>query len=54
MKMNTIFIRKERSANSPKWGINTFKLAEETNINQEESEQPNTNKDETNLKGLAT
>ena len=54
MKTNTIFIKNERHTNSPTWCINTFKLAKENEVDQEERGQPNTHEDGTNLKGLTT
>jgi hypothetical protein len=48
--MNRIFIKNERHANSPRWCINSFTLAEETEVDQEEGGQPNTHEDGTNLK----
>jgi hypothetical protein len=50
MKINAIFIKTERRTNSPKWCSNTFKLAEETEVDQEERGQPSTHEDGTNLK----
>jgi hypothetical protein len=50
MKINTIFIKNERRTNPPKWGINTFKLAEENGVDQEERRRSNTLEDGTDMK----
>ena len=38
--MNTVFINNEQHISSPKWCIDTFKLAEKTEVDQEERGQP--------------
>jgi hypothetical protein len=48
-----IFFKKnERRTNSPKWCVSTFKLVEETEVDQEERGGPDTHEDEKNLKRL--
>ena len=47
-----MFINNEQHTNSPKWCISTFKLAEETEVDQDERGQPDTHGDGTNLKRL--
>ena len=54
MKIIVVFIKSEQRNNSPKWCINTFKLVEETEVDQEERAQPDTHDDGTNLKRLTT
>jgi len=51
--MNIVRINKEQLTNSPKWCINMFKLAEETEVDQEERGQPDTHEDGANPKRLA-
>ena len=38
--MNTVLINNEQHISSPKWCIDTFKLAEDTDIDQEGRGQP--------------
>jgi len=53
-KWTRYLFTKERRTNSPKWCISTFKLAEETEVDQEESGRPDTHEDVKKLKRLTT
>ena len=47
-----LYIYKERHTSSPKWCVSALKMAEETEVDQEERAQPDTHDDGTNLKRL--